>query len=230
MPKARKSKDQPAGSDASPADEAAEATEATETVEPFEAADAAEVVEASESVEPVEDVDAAEAPSASATMPTAEEAREEALVAEAADLKDQLLRALAETENVRRRLQREKEEGIKYAAAGLAKEMLSVVDNLRRALDSADSEALGDSEPLKALHDGVGLVERELLAIFERAGIKRIEPVGEKFDHDLHQAMFEVPDSDQPNGTVVQLLQPGYVMHGRLLRPALVGVAKGDKG
>ena len=159
----------------------------------------------------------------------AEVTREEALAAEAADLKDQLLRALAETENVRRRLQREKEEGVKYAAAGLAKDMLSVADNLRRALDSAEPDALGESEPLKALHDGVEMVERELVTVFERAGINQIEPVGEKFDHDYHQAMFEVPGTDQPNGTVVELLQPGYVMHGRLLRPALVGVAKGGK-
>ncbi len=159
--------------------------------------------------------------------PGAEEASEEALAAEVAELKDQLLRALAETENVRRRLQREKEDGIKFAAAGFAKDMLSVADNLRRALDSAEPEALGESEPLKALHDGVEMVERELAAVFERAGIERIDPMGEKFDHDYHQAMFEVPDSDQPNGTVVQLLQPGYVMRGRLLRPALVGVAKG---
>jgi molecular chaperone GrpE len=155
--------------------------------------------------------------------------REEALAAEAADLKDQLLRALAETENVRRRLQREKEEGVKYAAAGFAKDMLSVADNLRRALDSAEPDALGESEPLKTLHNGVEMVERELVTVFERAGIKRIAPVGEKFDHDYHQAMFEVPGTDHPNGTVVELLQPGYVMHGRLLRPALVGVAKGGK-
>ena len=159
--------------------------------------------------------------------PGAEEASEEALAAEVAELKDQLLRALAETENVRRRLQREKEDGVKFAAAGFAKDMLSVADNLRRALDSAEPEALGESEPLKALYDGVEMVERELAAVFERAGIERIDPMGEKFDHDYHQAMFEVPDSDQPNGTVVQLLQPGYVMRGRLLRPALVGVAKG---
>ena len=172
------------------------------------------------------DTGAAEAGAAEAA---AEVTREEALAAEAADLKDQLLRALAETENVRRRLQREKEEGVKYAAAGLAKDMLSVADNLRRALDSAEPDALGESEPLKALHDGVEMVERELVTVFERAGINRIEPVGEKFDHDYHQAMFEVPGTDQPNGTVVELLQPGYVMHGRLLRPALVGVAKGGK-
>ncbi len=206
MSKARKTKDEAAGEDEAPADEAVEVAVAADAV--------------------AADTGAAEAGAAEAA---AEVTREEALAAEAADLKDQLLRALAETENVRRRLQREKEEGVKYAAAGLAKDMLSVADNLRRALDSAEPDALGESEPLKALHDGVEMVERELVTVFERAGINRIEPVGEKFDHDYHQAMFEVPGTDQPNGTVVELLQPGYVMHGRLLRPALVGVAKGGK-
>lgn len=179
--------------------------------------------------EAVEDAAEAEAGAEADSEAVVEVALEEALTAEVAELKDQVLRALAETENVRRRLQREKEEGVKYAAAGLAKDMLSVADNLRRALDSAAPAALDESEPLKALHDGVELVARELDTVFERAGIKRIEPVGEKFDHDYHEAMFEVPDTDQPSGTVVQLLQPGYVMHGRLLRPALVGVAKGNK-
>ena len=149
------------------------------------------------------------------------------LEAELAGLKDQLLRALAETENVRRRARRDREEAMKFASAGLAKDMLNVVDNLRRALESVSVEDIDQIELLKNLYQGVELVERELLAAFERQGIERIEPLGEMFNHEFHEAMFEVPDTDQPPGTVVQMLQPGYLLHGRLLRPARVGVAKG---
>ena len=151
------------------------------------------------------------------------------LAAENAQLKDQLLRALAETENVRRRSQRDREEGVRYAAAALARDLLNVADNLRRALDAVPQAALETDEALKTLADGVALTERELLAAFERHGIRRLEPgAGERFDPNFHQAMFEVPNTGQPAGTVVQVMQPGYLMHERLLRPALVGVAKGS--
>lgn len=150
------------------------------------------------------------------------------LQAEYVAIKDQLLRAVAETENTRRRLTRERDETAKYAASSFAKEMLDVADNLHRALAAIPAEALAKDEVLKSLFDGVSATERQLDAAFTRQHIKRIWPEGEKFDSNLHQAMFEVPGTAQPSGTVVQVLQAGYTMHDRLLRPALVGVAKGD--
>lgn len=148
-----------------------------------------------------------------------------AVKAELVALKDQLLRAMAEGENQRRRAQRERDEAVKYAAAGLARDLLTVSDNLGRALAAVPAE--GGDTMTETLRAGVELVERELSAAFEKHGIRRIEPLGERFDPHLHQAMFEVPDTEYPTGTVAQVVQPGYVMGDRLLRPALVGVAKG---
>jgi len=148
--------------------------------------------------------------------------------AEIGRLKDQLLRALAETENVRRRAAREREDAQRYAASSFAKDMLAVADNLGRALQHIPAEQLESDPALKTLYDGVAATERQLLAAFERHNIKRIEPLGERFDSNLHQAMFEVPGTGQPAGTIVQVLQPGYVMHDRLLRAAMVGVAKAE--
>jgi molecular chaperone GrpE len=145
--------------------------------------------------------------------------------AELAEAKDRALRALAEVENIRRRAERERADAAKYGASNLAKDLVNVADNLRRALDSVPQGQAGD-ELMRTLLEGVGATERELLAAFERHGIRRIDPKGERFDHNLHQAMFEVENTGQPSGTVVQVLQPGYVMHDRLLRPAMVGVAK----
>ena len=149
-----------------------------------------------------------------------------ALEAELADQKDRLLRALAETENVRRRAQREREDASKYAVTGFAKDLLSAADNLRRALESLPEAEVKD-ERTRSLLAGVAATERELLSVFERYGIRRIDPKGEPFDHNFHQAIFEAERADQPSGTVVEVLQPGYVLHDRLLRPAMVGVAKG---
>jgi molecular chaperone GrpE len=149
------------------------------------------------------------------------------LEAELVESKDRLLRALAETENVRRRAERERADAAKYGAGAFAKDLLSVADNLRRALDSVPGGEA--SEPMRGLLEGVAATERELLAAFERHGIRRVDPSGERFDHNLHQAMFEVEGMQATPGTVVQVLQPGYVMHDRLLRPALVGVAKAAK-
>jgi molecular chaperone GrpE len=148
--------------------------------------------------------------------------------AEAGRLKDQLLRALAETENVRRRASRDREDAQRYAAANFAKDMLVVADNLGRALQHIPAEQLENDPALKTLYEGVAATERQLLATFERHNIKRIDPLGEKFDSNLHHAMFEVPGTGQPAGTVVQVLQPGYMMHDRLLRAAMVGVAKAE--
>lgn len=148
--------------------------------------------------------------------------------AEAGQLKDQLLRALAEAENTRRRSQREREYSARYASSALGKDIVQVADNLARALAAVPAEALAQDEALKNLVEGIAATERQLLAALERHNIKRIDPMGAKFDAHLHQAMFEVPNSGKPAGTVVQVLQPGYVLHDRLLRPALVGVAKGE--
>jgi molecular chaperone GrpE len=149
-----------------------------------------------------------------------------ALEAELADAKDRLLRALAETENVRRRLQRERDEAQKYAMANFAKDLLSPVDNLRRALDAMPESEIADAKT-RSLRDGVAATERELLAAFERHGLQRLDPKGDRFDHNFHQAIFEAERLDVPPGTIVEVLQPGYVLHDRLLRPAMVGVAKG---
>jgi molecular chaperone GrpE len=148
-----------------------------------------------------------------------------ALQAEVAELKDKLLRALADTENLRRRAEREKQETMQYAIAGFAKDLLSVADTFRRALDSLSPEARQD-EAAKAFIEGVELTERELQRVFEKHGIRQVTPNGEKFDHNFHQAMMEVPTDDHAPGTVVNVMQTGYVLNGRLLRPALVGVAK----
>jgi molecular chaperone GrpE len=146
--------------------------------------------------------------------------------AEAADFKDKALRAMAEVENIRRRAQRERDDAVKYAAANIARDLLSTADNLRRALVSMN-EALIADEGTRSLLTGVAATERELLAAFEKNGIRRLDPKGERFDHNFHQAIFEVENTGKPAGTIVEVLQPGYVLHERLLRPAMVGVAKG---
>jgi molecular chaperone GrpE len=169
-----------------------------------------------------------ESVAAEAVEPSAEE-RLAALEAELAEQKGQLLRALAETENVRRRAQRERDDSFKYAVAGFAKELLSVADNLRRALDSLPESEVRD-ERTRGLLAGVAATERELLSVFERHGIQRIDPDGERFDHNLHQAIFEAERPGKPGGTIIEVLQPGYVLHDRLLRPAMVGVAKENPG
>jgi molecular chaperone GrpE len=148
--------------------------------------------------------------------------------AERDEMKDRLLRTLADMENLRRRTEREVADARAYGATSFARDTLNVADNLRRALESVPAEArAGDDGALKALIEGVELTERDLLKTLERHGVRRLEPQGGKFDPNLHQAMFEVPDATVPNGTVVQVVQAGYVIGERVLRPALVGVAKG---
>lgn len=149
------------------------------------------------------------------------------LEGEVASLKDQLLRAMAETENVRRRAQREREDGAKYAAAAVVKDLLGVADNLQRALESVPPELAEQNEPVKNLRLGVEMTQKELQTVFERHNIRVIEPLGEKLDPHLHEAMFEIEDPDKPAGTVVQVIQAGYRLHDRLLRPARVGISKG---
>jgi len=148
------------------------------------------------------------------------------LQSEVAVLKDRLLRATAETENVRRRADKDKADAGKYAVTGFARDMLNVSDNLRRALDVQPDDV---ADSMKGFVEGVAMTESELLNTMERYGIKKVEPeVGEKFDHKFHQAMFEVPTEEQAPGSIMQVVAPGYVIKDRLLRPAMVGVAKGD--
>lgn len=150
--------------------------------------------------------------------------------AEIASLNDKLLRALAEGENLRRRARRDREEASKYAIAGFAREMLAVADNLRRALDAIPDQGAEPDDARAGFVEGVRLTERELQSIMARQGIERIDPAGERFDHDWHEALFEVPTGDAPPGTVVQVIEAGYRLRDRLLRPARVGVAKAPPG
>lgn len=147
--------------------------------------------------------------------------------AEIAELKDRLLRTAAESENLRKRMEREKEDALKYGAAKFSKDVLTVADNLRRAIETLPKSEADASEPVRNLVVGIEATERELLSVFERHGITRIDPKGQRFDPNQHQAMFEVQDPNQPAGVVVQVIAAGYMQHGRLLRAAMVGVSKG---
>jgi molecular chaperone GrpE len=169
-----------------------------------------------------------------------------ALAREAAEHKDKMLRTLAEMENLRRRTEREVADARTYAVANFARDLLGVADNMQRALESAreggagasgvstagglsvfSSSSAGGGGIAKVLFDGVELTERELLKVLEKHGVKRFDPQGAKFDPNLHQAIFEVPDPNVPAGSVVQVVQPGYMIGERVLRPAMVGVSKG---
>ena len=145
---------------------------------------------------------------------------------ELAAANDRALRLMAETENIRRRVEREREDTLRYAASGLAKALLNVADNLHRALAAVPEELRAGDEAAKNFVVGVEMTEKELLAAFEKHGIQQILPLGDKFDYKKHQAMFEPENTGKPVGTVVEMMQPGYIMHERLLRPAMVGVAK----
>ena len=142
-----------------------------------------------------------------------------------AEMKDRALREMADAENTRKRAQKEREDTSKYAVAGFAKDVLAVADNFSRALAAAPNET---SDPtVTNLLTGLQATERQLMATLERFGVRKIEPIGQPFDPHFHQVMMEVDAADQPAGTVVQVLQAGYVIHDRLLREALVAVAKG---
>ena len=152
-----------------------------------------------------------------------------ALELEVGDLKDRLLRAVAEAENTRRRSERERENSRRYASENLARDMLSVLDNLGRALDAVTNDPAAKEEgSFKAFVDGVMMTEKELLNAFERQKIETLNPLGEPFDPNLHQAMFEAPSEEYESGLVMQVVAKGYQLHDRLLRPAMVGVSKGE--
>ncbi|WLT08561.1 nucleotide exchange factor GrpE [Bartonella apihabitans] len=149
-----------------------------------------------------------------------------AMQAENDELKDQVLRLAAEMENLRRRTARDVADARAYSVANFARDMLQVSDNLNRALQ-AIPEAREKDSGLNALAEGVEMTERAMMAALERNGVKKIEPEGQKFDPNFHQAMFEIPNTEVPNNTVQQVVQAGYVIGDRVLRPAMVGVSKG---
>lgn len=151
------------------------------------------------------------------------------LDAEKADLTDRLLRAHAELENIRKRAEREKEETARYAISKFARDIVAVSDNFERAIQSVPSETAEQDGPLKSLVEGVSMTERELLNVLERHGIKRVSPKGEIFNPHLHQAMMEIQNAELPAGTITEVFQPGYVIEDRVLRPAMVIVAKGGE-
>lgn len=151
-----------------------------------------------------------------------------ALEAENAELKEQALRLMADMENLRRRTEKEVRDSRTFAIANFARDLLQINDNLGRGLDAVAGEVMKDAEgPFKNLIDGVQLTERELLKVLEKHGVRKLSPEGEKFDPHFHQAMFEIPNKEVANNTVMQVIQDGYALGSRLLRPAMVGIAKG---
>ena len=150
-----------------------------------------------------------------------------ALAKEVADYKDKLLRSLADMENLRRRTDREVADARVYGVSSLARDIAGVADNMRRALAAVGESAIAIEGPAKPLVEGVELIERELLKVLEKHGVKKFDPKGVKFDPNLHQAIFEVFDANVAPGSIAQVIQPGYMIGERVLRPALVGVSKG---
>src|ERR1041385_88888 len=157
-----------------------------------------------------------------------EQGSPEALAKEAAEARDRMLRTLAEMENLRKRTAREVADARTYGITGFARDILDIADNLQRALDAVPAELKATADPaLKAFIEGVELTERSLLNTLEKNGVKKFDPSGEKFNPNFQQAMYEVPDTSVPSGTVVQVVQAGFMIGERVLRPALVGVSKG---
>jgi molecular chaperone GrpE len=150
-----------------------------------------------------------------------------ALAKEVADYKDKLLRSLADMENLRRRTDREVADARMYGVSSLARDIAGVADNMRRALEATGASAAAIEGPAKALVEGVELIERELHKVLEKHGVKKFDPQGVKFDPNLHQAIFEVFDANVASGSIAQVIQPGYMIGERVLRPAMVGVSKG---
>ena len=148
------------------------------------------------------------------------------ITAERDALKDQLLRALADTENMRRRSEREADTARKYGHTQFARDLVGAIDNLARALESAPEDKSSLDESVQSLLTGIELSWTEIQSAIEKHGVRQINPLGEKFDYNFHQAMFEVPTNDQPPGMVLEVVQHGYALHDRLLRPAMVGVSK----
>ena len=205
-------------------DKAAQHKQAAEDVVDADESMAAEgEIPSDELMQPTTDAGTREQPDSAADLAE----RLAAAEAEIARLGDERLRALAEIENVRRRAARDKADASKYGVSGFARDLLSVADNLQRALGSVDPAARQADPALEALVAGVEMTERELLAIFERNGITPIDALGQPFDPHVHEAMFEVPDESVPAGTVAQVIRSGFMIHDRPLRAAGVGVSRG---
>ena len=152
----------------------------------------------------------------------------EKLNEEISGLKDQRLRAIAELENFRKRAEKDQSDALKYGISNFAKEIVNIRDNIERAQSSISEEAK-NNEAIKSVIEGIDLIAQSVVSTFEKIGIKKIESLNEKFDHNLHQAMMEIENDDLEPGTIVQELIPGYTLHDRLLRPAMVGVSKKTK-
>ena len=152
----------------------------------------------------------------------------EKLNEEITSLKDQRLRAIAELENFRKRAEKDQSDALKYGISNFAKEIIDIRDNIERAQSSISDEAKSN-ESIKSVIEGIDLIVQSVISTFEKIGIKKIESLNEKFDHNLHQAMMEIENDDLEPGTIVQELIPGYTLHDRLLRPAMVGVSKKKK-
>jgi molecular chaperone GrpE len=187
--------------------------------------DQTNVPEPQDAGQPEAPAEAAAAEAEAVQPPAADRVPE--LEAEVARLKNEVLYAKADTENVRRRLEQQAEDRGKYAVSNFAKDVLNVADNLRRALDAVPPAAREGNDIANTLTVGVELTEREMLSTLERYGIRLVPAMGTRFDPNLHQAMMEVEDVTQPEGTVVMVMQQGYLIQDRLLRPAMVGIAKG---
>ena len=148
------------------------------------------------------------------------------LEAKIEDLKDQLMRTLADSENLRKRTLKEIEHAKKYSHISFVRDLVSLFDNLQRALDAVPDDKSELSEPIKNLIVGLDIVNKEIINTFEKHNLKQIEPLGEKFDYNFHQAMFEVPTNEEESGIVVEVSQKGYLLYDRLVRPAMVGISK----
>ena len=167
-----------------------------------------------------------QAPSPETQEPNADQLRIKVLEEQLDRAKEQMMRALADAENTRKRSVKERQDASKFAVSNFARDILSVADNLRRALESIPEETIQEFPQLKSLTEGIEATERELMRIFEKNGIVKLEPLEEMFDPNFHEVMFEAPMPDKESGTVIQVIEPGYTINERILRPARVGVAK----
>ncbi|MGN7438769.1 MAG: nucleotide exchange factor GrpE [Alcanivorax sp.] len=162
--------------------------------------------------------------------PSEEQIRIQLLEEQLDRAKEQMVRALADAENTRRRAAKEREDASKFAVSSFARDLLSVADNLRRALDAVPEEIVSEFPQIKNLTDGIEATERELLKSFSKNGIVKLDPIDEAFDPNFHEVMFEAPMPDKAAGTIIQVMEPGYKIHERILRPARVGIAKNAEG
>lgn len=175
-----------------------------------------------------DDLDSETTPHTPVSEPNEDQARITLLETELERTKDLMMRTVAEAENGRKRAMKDREDASKFAVSNFARDILSVADNLRRALDAIPAELQEQHPQVKNLTDGIDATERELLRCFEKNGIKKTEPLDERFDPNFHEVMFETPMPDKVRGTIIQVIEPGYTLNGRILRPARVGIAKSD--